>query len=647
MMDTQVSLRRLRPAAALMAALIFAAVPVLSRGVQSDKANAPADIPPKDAIVKFEGKKYNLLRNDELESFAAELAALTSDKRGKSKNGPKVASTAGGGRDGSKEKLSKKERRGYSEMETIADRVLAGKEDRDQGIKRILEIDWAINGDNNASAIWKNSLDVVAVIGRVRSATLNAVGRGSREHPAANLTAYTGDLSKIDPKPSSFWSRPDSIASKELYAGFGRTSIPDYSTSVYTYDSPHEGYGGHPGFNVKLNGEKFKVKFGEVNTEPFGTRIFWALGFPAIPTDFTPQIKVKYDRQLLSDFSDRKSTPTKLKAAGMTLAKISKRVYSNPFDYIDAVVLKDGSKLTAEEFKSRLFKTNANAKLPKEPESRDELYDKGFESKIDYIQFEAANVRSRDDGPGVNSLGFWDYNFLDHPNRREVRAMAVLNAWLGNYDVRAGNTRLLLVKSKDQEEGRLEHVVSDLGALFGDSRGLYRLKGTALKSGLISEDPNTYPWTISAPVQTGQTSVPIKNFMTITKVEPFYNMNIDDARWMVRLISQLSENQIRQALIGSGCDAAEARLILEKLISRRDTMVRDWGLTNEIALMRPSGVDRKLSYDPRSDRPFEAELPDGKKVAARNTNRLIVSEGVLETAEGKKVKSIASPDRKG
>ena len=52
-------------------------------------------------------------------------------------------------------------------------------------------------------------------------------------------------------------------------------------------------------------------------------------------------------------------------------------------------------------------------------------------------------------------------------------------------------------------------------------------------------------------------------------------MTIDDAQWMARLIGQLTEPQIVQALIGSGYDSAHVRLYAAKLIRRRDQMVMD------------------------------------------------------------------------
>src|SRR5262249_10923570 len=164
---------------------------------------------------------------------------------------------------------------------------------------------------------------------------------------------------------------------------------------------------------------------------------------------------------------------------------------------------------------------------------------------IDYPVMSQCNLRRKDDS---DELGYFDYNFADFPERREVRAMAVLNGWMDNWDVRWENTRLELDK---EEKGakRLKPIVSDLGALFGNSTGFIRPVNGKLRAGLIPEEPNSYAWRFTAPQMPEQESVQIRNYMPISKIKPFYEMNIDDARWMARLIGQLTEDQLKQAFI--------------------------------------------------------------------------------------------------
>ena len=117
------------------------------------------------------------------------------------------------------------------------------------------------------------------------------------------------------------------------------------------------------------------------------------------------------------------------------------------------------------------------------------------------------------------------------------------------------------------------------------------------------ENPHEFGWTFTrAPVFRGPgrmtTPFRIVDFKPLVPTRAFSEMTIDDARWMARLIGQLTENQLAQALIASGYDAAQARLYLEKLISRRDQMVCDLDLVNEIPLLRPRGVNRPAQKHP-------------------------------------------------
>jgi hypothetical protein len=58
----------------------------------------------------------------------------------------------------------------------------------------------------------------------------------------------------------------------------------------------------------------------------------------------------------------------------------------------------------------------------------------------------------------------------------------------------------------------------------------------------------------------------------------FAQMTLDDARWMARLIAQLTEAQITQALTASGFKPDDVCLLTAKLLSRRSRLIRDLGL---------------------------------------------------------------------
>ena len=55
-------------------------------------------------------------------------------------------------------------------------------------------------------------------------------------------------------------------------------------------------------------------------------------------------------------------------------------------------------------------------------------------------------------------------------------------------------------------------------------------------------------------------------------------MTTDDARWMARMIQQFSEEQITAALRASGFDEVNVEIYRNKLVSRREKMLKDLSL---------------------------------------------------------------------
>ena len=550
----------------------------------------------------------------------AEGVKPASDKEAKEKENARR-----NGRDWS----SKKVRAGLDALAEVGQRIQEGAQEKAAGIHALQEISWALESNFITPYTWRSSLDLGDLLFRAQPLLLNGCGRGSEEDPATNLPTYNSpDLSLVDPLPSTFWTQPGNIAAKDLYAGFERPTLPDFSAAVCEYDSPHKGYGVHPSFEVVQNGRHWKVKFGgERSSEPFACRVFWALGFPVEIVDYAPLVKVQWDRRILTDFNSRKLNVTRLKLAGIPLATQRRDTYSDPFDYIRYAILKDGSHIDAKTLRERLLPVQAGHSPPKHAEQKPALYNADFERDINILVMQAASFSSKET-EDAREIGFWDYNYLEHPQRREVRGMAALDAWLENYDIRWGNNQLRLADAPDGV--RLEHVVSDLGGIFGQSSGIIRATRGGFAYGLYGNAPNEYGWTCTHPQPADKSTAPIQDYMPATKTKPFYEMNLDDARWMARRIAQFTEAQLKTALIAAGYDAPTARILLEKLVSRRDRMVVDFGLGGEIKPLRPNGVNKRLSYNSQTDGPFETMLADGRKITAQDSGETLLVNGLLK-----------------
>jgi hypothetical protein len=439
-----------------------------------------------------------------------------------------------------------------------------------------------------------------------------SIGHG--DAPATNLANPVGtgtDEGRSDPQSSTFWKRPQEIASEDLYAGFGRKNFPNLETSICEYSAPKTSSGTHGGFDVECNGERFKIKFGDLNSEPFTARIFYALGYHVDPTDYAPGIKIHYDRRMLREFHLRKPLNMQIVPLGIHVSTMRLQPHYDPFIFITTAVFKDGREVSGAALKQLLF---IDPKL-EHPEDSPENFRTNVEAELDYLVMAPANVQPRD-GP-TQSIGSWSFGGLGHENLRELRGAGLLAAWLAWFDSRFDNTKLRLVR--DAKDVELLHFISDLGGGMGAGKGLFSPHG---------ENPNEFSWTFTAPEiirGPGRMTTPfrIEHFKPTVPTAAFADMTADDARWMARLIGQLTENQLRAALIASGYDNAEARLYLEKLISRRDQMVRDLKLENEIPLLRPKGQDRDFSYTPVADWRFAA-LVGEEKVFARESRDIIL-----------------------
>jgi hypothetical protein len=324
------------------------------------------------------------------------------------------------------------------------------------------------------------------------------------------------------------------------------------------------------------------------------------------PVDFVAGLKIRYDRRFFREFHLRKELRTRVTALGMfRVWTIDLQKRRDPFRYIATAVMKDGQSIDGAELKARLLRDPQRAF----PEAHPENFRTEVEEQIDHLVTVPANVQQ--DDPASRSIGPWDFEGLGHEHRRELRGAGLLAAWLGWCDSRFENTRLKVVNTGDGRQ--LKHFFSDLGGGLGKSIGPISRH---------CESPNDFAWTFTEPAKVrgkGRMTTPfrITGYEPIEDTGAFKQMTVDDARWMARWIGRLTEKQIVEGLVASGFDSAQVRLYTEKLISRRDRMIRDLDLGNEIALLRPNGTDREFNFDPGAEGPIRVDIRGRGMVAAR------------------------------
>jgi hypothetical protein len=502
--------------------------------------------------------------------------------------------------------ISEKDERGWKELRRLASVALdtSDLELREGALWQMREIAAAIR--NNYRSPSPPHMELLQPPLYYLDYANNPIAKG--EAAASNLQSrHTSDSSARDPRPSSFWSRRPVIDKLDLFHGFGRIALPRYEDQLWSYDGPKTSYGGCPGFEARAGQTKIKVKFAETTSEPFAARIFWALGFNVEPTDYVHSLKLKYDRRFFREFHLRKDVQMKVRALIVPIYTVHFQQRHDPFDYICVAVLRNGERISGKELKERLFE---NPRL-KHPEDSPGNFRAALEMEIDYLITTPANVQLREGE--LKSIGPWDFNSLDHADRREVRGAGLLGAWVGWCDSRFENTRLKIVRRNGTNE--LRHYFTDLGG------GLGRAQGVLSRH---CECPNDFGWRFTRPRKPqgkGKMTVPfqIVDYQPIEDTEAFRRMTYDDARWMARIIGELSEDQIVTALVASGFDATEVRIYTEKLISRRDWMIRDLALASEVPLLRPRGAEEDFTYDPQRDPIPEVSLSDGQRIKARRS----------------------------
>jgi hypothetical protein len=514
--------------------------------------------------------------------------------------------------------FDKRFRRGLREIQRLTEMLLNCKEAQEARRLQMMLAEAAAAADNLRQAPLPGTIDFLQVPLAFLERLSRPVGQGHTV--AGNLQPGDhADSSWSDPEPSTFWRRPQSIAGRELYHGFGRSHLLLESEPLCTYAGPKESYGRNPGFDIECEGVKLKVKFAEVSSEPFATRIFDALGYHTDPTDYAARVKVRYSRRIFAEFNSRKPLQTHFTLLGfLTVYTLDLQQHYDPFAYVSTAVLADGRRWSGAELKRRLLR---NPSLPL-AETEASNYRPEIESAIDYLETVPANVQER----VGKSIGPWDFGQLDHPSRRELRGAGLLAAWLGWFDTRPDNTRLRIV----QRDGRceLEHYFSDLGGVLGETTGILYARG---------ELPNAFPWTFTRPpLWQGEHRLArpfrLTGYKPVVRTPAFAAMTLDDARWMARLIGALSEEQIEQALIGSGYDSAQVRLYLAKLLSRRDQMIIDLGLANEIRLTE-SAKNRRFSYNPVTDGALRVQIEGTLVEAPAGMHRIVNGKLLLTTSQ--------------
>jgi hypothetical protein len=417
---------------------------------------------------------------------------------------------------------------------------------------------------------------------------------------------------KLDPRSTSVWAPRQSV---NMWMGPGTIDFEKISQEKCTYKGAKKGFGVNPGFKINCMGEKLKVKFGaEIHSGPVNSRLYHRLGYNVPAIHYVPELKINYDRRIMAEINSRKRKTLRIRVAGKPVVeRDTLRIYDG-FEIIKAAHLRDGRTLSRSELKAALVKS-----CPQIPcDFSDSNVDLAFEKQIDYLTMNPSSVTE----PIGDEIGPWNFSNLDHPQRPDIRALMLVGAWTGNFDLRKDNTSLVYVK----KSGEVKHFISDPGSGLGAASNFRKTEGRV----------NDFTWsaTMETRVQDSENQTPavvMNNYKAFGTNAAFQNMNSQDAQWMLRQIVSVSESEISEALAAGGLSSAEFLLAREKLISIRQKMIEHFGMKSELG-SRMRSVNTRLNFDP--DRQVvDVQLHDGRVIRLENRGVRLVN-GALVFPQG-------------
>ena len=160
-------------------------------------------------------------------------------------------------------------------------------------------------------------------------------------------------------------------------------------------------------------------------------------------------------------------------------------------------------------------------------------------------------------------VGPWSFGANGNEGLREVRGLAIFSVWIGNTDLKESENNKLVLRELEDGDMHPFHVHHDIGHSLGR---------------ITNEQINAFPWDLARRSLTGKIKL---NYHSVWPTSLHRRVTYADARWMVRLIAQLTRHQIQQAVVLGGWPAPVAELLTEKLVSRRNQLVEVFDLLGE------------------------------------------------------------------
>jgi len=366
------------------------------------------------------------------------------------------------------------------------------------------------------------------------------------------------DISRLDPIDSGFWRKPKVPISEFDTTNYNRMEIPFFKkllnkkqiesiynqneaiSVVYEFKEPKTS-GESPKFDIKYGKAEFKLKLttdrhgshkslnfvteaikliqgNEVNSEQVVNNLAAALGFTVDATYYKNIVKVFFEDEIYEE----KAFDQHYKK----FVKILSDRYAKSFNLPSAL-----STIKVDEKTGRKY------------------------IEVKHAQLERKSHRKTD-----MNVGRFVRKGLGKALKREHRAFAIFLAWIWDADTKDGNDKLKIVpyESYDKTDYKVIFSNSDMGASLGLNH------------------PNFYNYKLVRKVKKDKAGNPtlIKfNYFRIYPLKVMDAVTIDDARWIARLMGQLTPKQIEDSFYSAGFPKLVSKYYAGLMLKKRNQLL--------------------------------------------------------------------------
>jgi hypothetical protein len=171
------------------------------------------------------------------------------------------------------------------------------------------------------------------------------------------------------------------------------------------------------------------------------------------------------------------------------------------------------------------------------------------------------NVRFEGREPHVKRLGEWKWNENPFVGTAELQGLKTMMVLIGNWDLKDSNNRIVRVRNDQTGEHELRYVVSDLGATLG-------------KTGWIITRSRNEPTDFAkAKFVDAVKNNRVDFHYSGKRKDVVHDITIDQAKWIGKLLSRLSDEQISDAFRAANYGPAEVEMLASAVRGRINELV--------------------------------------------------------------------------